>query len=461
MKTDTIKTICAISTPLGVSGIGIIRLSGPLTYKILDKIFVSKRKDKVSSFPSHAVHYGHIVDNGRVIDEVLLTIMRRPRSYTREDMAEIGCHGGLLSLKNVLRLCLEQGCHLATAGEFTKRAFLNGRIDLAQAEAVIDIINSKTERGLEASLLQLKGHLSQEIRRLREKAVSLLAKIEVSLDFVEEDLKFIALPRIKEELMEIEKRVEELLKGAESGKIISQGINTAIIGRPNVGKSSLLNAFLREERAIVTKIPGTTRDTIEEIINLNGIPLRIIDTAGIRRTTRAIEVEGVRRSKDWLRRADLVLLVIDSSQSLNNEDLELIKGTIERKSILILNKIDLPLRINLERLKGLGNGRKIVKISATKSIGLEDLEKIIYALVWDGKVCSSDQTLIINSRHQELLFSVAKNVKDALKATARGESSEFIALDLREGLENLNKIVGENITDEILNEIFSHFCVGK
>lgn len=458
MKADT---ICAISTPLGVSGIGIIRLSGPLTYKVLDKIFTHKGKTKVPSFPSHSIHYGHIKDNGRVIDEVLLTIMRAPRSYTREDMAEIGCHGGLLSLKKVFHLCLKQGARLATAGEFTKRAFLNGRIDLAQAEAVIDIVNSKTERGLEISLLQLKGRLSQEIGRLRKKIISLLAKIEASLDFVEEDIEFIALPRIKEKLREIEKRVEGLLKGAESGKIIGQGISTAIIGRPNVGKSSLLNAFLREERAIVTKIPGTTRDTIEEIINLNGIPLKIIDTAGIRRTTRMIEVEGVRRSKDWLRKADLVLLVLDSNQPLTNEDLELITATIERKSVLILNKTDLPLRINLKKLKELGNGKKIVKISATERVGLENLEKIIYALVWEGKVYSSDQTLIINSRHQELLLSVAKNIKDALKTAFREESLELIAVDLREGLENLNKIVGKNITEEILNEIFSHFCVGK
>ncbi len=454
-------TICAISTPLGVSGIGIIRLSGPLTYKILNKIFVNKKKKKVSSFPSHSVHYGHIVSNSTVIDEVLLTIMRSPKSYTRENMAEIGCHGGLLSLKKVLHLCLEQGCRSATPGEFTRRAFLNGRIDLTQAEAVIDIINSKTERGLETSLLQLKGYLSQEIKNIRKTIISLLAKIEVSLDFVEEDLKFITYHQVKDKLKKIEKRVEELLQRAQAGRIINQGISTAILGRPNVGKSSLLNAFLGENRAIVTKIPGTTRDTIEETINLKGIPLKVIDTAGIRKTRKIIEVEGVKRSRGWLKKADLILLILDSNQPLDNEDLELVKEIKEKKSILILNKIDLPLRMSPKKLKSLSNGKEIVRISATKRIGLENLERIIYNLIWEGKIYSSDQALIINSRHQELLWDVKKNIKDALGSVCQKESLEFVVLDLRQALKNFNQIVGENVSDEVLNEIFSHFCVGK
>ena len=460
MKKET-NTICAISTPLGVSGIGIIRLSGPLTYKLLNKIFVNKKKKKVSSFPGHSVHYGHIVSDGTVIDEVLLTIMRAPKSYTRENMAEIGCHGGLLSLKKVLHLCLKHGCRLATPGEFTRRAFLNGRIDLTQAEAVIDIINSKTERGLETSLLQLKGYLSQEIKNLRKRIVSLLAKIEVSLDFAEEDLKFITHHQIKRDLEKIEKRVEELLQRAQAGRIINQGISTVILGRPNVGKSSLLNAFLGENRAIVTKIPGTTRDTIEETINLKGIPLRIIDTAGIRRTRKSIEIEGVRRSKEWMKKADLVLLVLDGNRTISRDNLELIKEVGETKSVFILNKIDLPLKLNLNELKKHTNGREIAKISATKRIGLENLGRIIYNLIWEGKVYSSDQALMINSRHQELLRDMKKNIKDALGSVYRKESLEFIVLNLREASENLNKIVGKNITDEILNEIFSNFCVGK
>ncbi len=454
-------TICAISTPLGVSGIGIIRLSGSLTYRILDKIFLNQKKKRVSSFPSHSIHYGHIVNKGVIIDEVLLSIMRAPRSYTREDMAEIGCHGGLLPLKEVFNLCLKQGARLATAGEFTRRAFLNGRIDLTQAEAVIDIINSKTERGLEASLLQLEGNLSQEITNLGKMIVSLLAKIEVSLDFAEEDLKFITHRQVENELVKIEKHVEELLHRARETKIITEGISTAILGRPNVGKSSLLNAFLGEGRAIVTKIPGTTRDTIEETINLKGIPLKIIDTAGIRKTRKIIEVEGVKRSRYWLKKADLVLLILDSNQPLNNEDLELIKDTKEKKSILILNKIDLPLRMNRKKLASLCNGRKIAEISATKRIGLEELKIIIYNLIREGKVYSSDQSLIINSRHQELLNDVRKNIKDALGSVCRKESLEFIVLDLRQASENLNQIVGKNISDEVLNEIFSNFCVGK
>ncbi len=454
-------TICAISTPLGVSGIGIIRLSGPLTYKILSKIFVNKKKKRASSFPSHSVHYGHIVSNGTVIDEVLLTIMRSPKSYTRENMAEIGCHGGLLSLKKVLHLCLKQGCRLATPGEFTRRAFLNGRIDLTQAEAVIDIINSKTERGLETSLLQLKGYLSQEIKNLRKTIVSLLAKIEVSLDFAEEDLKFITYHQVKRGLKKIEKRVEELLRRAQAGRIINQGINTAILGRTNVGKSSLLNAFLGENRAIVTRIPGTTRDTIEETINLKGIPLKIIDTAGIRRTRKSIEIEGVRRSKEWMKKADLVLLVLDGNRTISRDDLELIKEAGETKSVFILNKIDLPLKLDLNELKKHTNGKKIAKISATKRIGLENLERIIYNLIREGKIYCSDQALIINSRHQELLWDVKKNIKDALGSICRKESLEFIVLDLREGLKNIDRIVGKNISEEVLDEIFSHFCVGK
>jgi len=458
MKTDT---ICAVSTPLGISGIGIIRLSGPRTYPILDKIFVPKKNEKVSSFPSHSIHYGHILEHGKIIDEILLTIMRAPKSYTREDMAEIGCHGGYLPLKKVFSLCLKQGARLATEGEFTKRAFLNGRIDLAQAEAIIDIINSKTERGLETSLLQLKGGLSREIEKLKAKMMSLLAKIEVALDFAEEDLEFITDAKIEDELSKIKMQVGKLLAGAETGKIINQGINTAILGSPNVGKSSLLNALLKENRAIVTEIPGTTRDTIEETINLKGIPLKIIDTAGIRKTRKPIEIEGVRRSKEWLKKADLALLVLDGNRALSRDDLELIKETREQKSVFILNKIDLPLKINLNELKKHARGRKIAEISATKKIGLENLEKIIYNLIWDGKVYSADQTLIINCRHQELLFNADKNISNALRSVKNKKSFEFVASDLREGLESLNQIIGKNLSEEVLNEIFSHFCVGK
>jgi len=454
-------TICAISTPVGVSGIGIVRLSGPKALRVLAQLFAPDRgaRAAVSSFASHTAHYGRILDSGRLVDEALVTVLRAPATYTREDMAEIGCHGSPLILKTVLRLCLERGCRLAEPGEFTKRAFLNGRLDLAQAEAVPGVLHSRTGKALAASLGQLSGAFSAEVASLRRQVSGLLARIELSRDLSDGT----TAPRAEVEkgLRSLLADADALLKRAEGGRIVSEGLRAAIIGRPNVGKSSLLNALLGEERAIVTEIPGTTRDSIEECLDVRGVPLRLVDTAGICDASGPIEAAGARRSLDWLARADIVLLVLDGSRPLEKEDEDLLSRTKGRPSVIVANKCDLPRRLSPAALKRLAGGRAIVQASALKSVGLERLLDEVSRLAWRGAARAGDQALVLSSRQQGLLLSVSRHCGDALRTTRSGGSPDFVCLDLREASEELGRFLGSNLSEKDIDDVFSYFCVGK
>ena len=456
-------TICAISTPLGISGIGIVRLSGPKTYGIIEKIFVlPKKSSKIKKRSSHTVHYGHILDGKRIIDEVLVTIMKSPKSYTREDMAEIGCHGGLIALKEVISLCIRKGAQLASPGEFTKRAFLNGRIDLMQAESVLEIIHSQTEKSLEISIKKLKGTFSKRICQIRKKIFDILVCIEAKIDFPEENAVSQMELNIKKEIKKAKEEIEEILKRAGKGKVIYEGVKAAIIGKTNVGKSSLLNKLLKEERALVTSIPGTTRDFIEEAINIKGIPVKIIDTAGIRKTKREIERMGVEKAIYWMEKAEINILVVDGSRKLNKDDKKLLDNVNNKKRcIIVVNKIDLPLKLNLEKLKETFSPGRVVSISAKTGCGIENLEKRIYNLIQQGCGKIDGREFYLNMREENLLKQINENLKDALKLCREKLSLELLSEDLKYAVKNIEGITGKNTGEEVLRQIFSQFCIGK
>lgn len=459
-------TICAISTPVGLSGIGIVRVSGPKALRVLSKVFLPAQGGDPSSFASHTAHHGRVLDGRRTVDDVLVTVLRAPRTYTGEDMAEIGCHGSPLVLRAVLGLFLRHGCRLAEAGEFTKRAFLNGRLDLAQAEAVPGVIHSKTDKALAASVSQLEGGLSAEISDLRQMVCALLAKTELSLDLSEETGEGPGISRAElgAGLRAAVSKTASLLRRAESGRLAGEGLCAAIVGRPNAGKSSLLNALLREERAIVTDVPGTTRDSIEESLDLDGLALRLIDTAGISGPDAPrgpVEAASLRRSLDWLSRADLVLLVVDGSRPLDADDRALFERAGAKPLIVVLNKADLARRLDVKELRRLSGRRPSVETSCLKGQGLERLLKAVSALAWKGKVRASEKTLLLSARQQGLLLSVARRLAAALK-TARGRGAlEFATLDLREASEELGRFLGRNLSEAALDDVFSYFCVGK
>ena len=463
MKTDT---ICAISTPPGVSGIGIVRLSGPDTYKIIEKIFTpgkitgKRKKIKIEKIPSHTVHYGHIIKNGRIIDEVLLTIMKAPKSYTREDMAEIGCHGGIIPLKEVLNLCIKMGARLASPGEFTMRAFLNGRIDLSQAESVLEIINSQTEKGLEIALSKLEGNFSKKLNQIREKIINILVNFEAVIDFPEEeDTEKIEI-ECDGKIREILKEVEDILSSARRGKLLFEGVKSAIVGRTNVGKSSLLNRLIEEERAIVSEIPGTTRDIIQEVINIKGIPVKIIDTAGIRKTKGKIEKMGVEKAIEWMKKAEINIVVLDGTQKLKKEDEKLLENVSGKEYIIAVNKIDLPLKINIEDLKKDFNSKKIVKISAKNGDGIEELKEKIFKIIEKGK-SKSDGEIYLNLREENLIRKLKKALQNCLISIKNNLTPEIIVEYLREAINEIDYLTGKKYNDEILEKIFSNFCIGK
>jgi tRNA modification GTPase len=456
------ETIAAISTPFGVSGIGIVRISGSQSEAIAKKIFRPKKDS--SYFISHHFHYGEIVDsqNGNPIDEVLIVLMKSPRTYTREDIVEIHCHGGYFILQKVLELVLREGARMAHPGEFTKRAFLNGRIDLTQAEAVIDLISAKTMASLEIAHQQLRGMLYQQLTFLKEDLVELLALIEAHIDFPEEEIEPISSKEIKDSLKGMAAKMEEWIASYEEGKIFREGISCAIVGKTNVGKSSLLNVLLKEERAIVTPIPGTTRDVIEEVLNIKGIPVRLIDTAGLRKAIDTIEQEGVKRAKQRVADSDFVLLMMDGSRSLDADDLEIFEEIKEKKKVVIINKNDLPLKISLEEVKGRFLADPIVSISALKSEGIDGLKEAIYNSLVHRDIRPSPEHLIVaNIRHRTALSQVKEDLLNAVKGLEEGTSLEFIAFDIRSALEALGEVVGETTTEEVLNRIFEQFCIGK
>lgn len=450
-------TIAAISTPIGEGAIGIVRISGKDAVKIADAMFKSKKNKFPSSFRSFTTHYGYVYDQSTIIDEALLTLMRAPKSYTKEDMIEISCHSGIIPLRKTLDLVLKNGARTAEPGEFTKRAFLNGRIDLAQAEAVLDIIKSKTEASLRVALGQLRGELSARLNKIKDELLESLANIEVSIDFPEEDLEIISESKIKNNLEVIKDELVKLLESAESGIILREGLTCVISGKPNVGKSSLLNALLQRDRAIVTHIPGTTRDAIEEFANINGIPFKLVDTAGIAPTEDIIEREGILRSRDYLEQADLTLLIIDGNGGITDEDRMLLADTAGKSRIVVINKIDLPQKIDLAALGGDG----AVKISAKFGDGIDELKKKMADTVWDGKVMSSDGAVITSLRQKDALTCALKSVERAIGAVENKLSPELIAIELKEALDSVGEIVGEIITDDLLDKIFSQFCIGK
>lgn len=454
------ETIAAISTPIGEGGIGIVRLSGKDAIRIVADIFKPYRGRKPDVLPTHTINYGHIIDpeSGAVIDEVLLTIMKAPYTYTREDIVEINCHGGIIPLRRVLELILKHGARLAEPGEFTKRAFLNGRIDLTQAEAVIDLINAKTERALRVAMEQLQGGLSRRIESLRDRLIDLIAHIEAYIDFPDDEIEELSIKRMSSEASEILKEIERLINSADEGKILREGVSTAIVGRPNVGKSSLLNALLSEERVIVTEVPGTTRDTIEEFINVKGIPLRIIDTAGIRETDDLIEKEGVKRSLSAAEKADIILLILDAGEPLKTEDELLLTRLKDREPILVLNKSDLPERID----KGmLPPGLSSVSISAKTGAGIERLKEVIIDTVYRGKVDTGEGNITVNLRHKNSLIMTEEALKNFIKGLYSSVPPEILAYHLREALDSLREIVGATTTEDILDRIFQQFCIGK
>ncbi len=463
MTMDLSDTIAAISTPLGESGIGIVRLSGSDSLSIAGRLFFSSTGKSIDGIDTHTINYGYIKDpeSGEVVDEVLLTVMRAPRTYTREDIVEINCHGGFFPLRQVLELVLEGGARLAEPGEFTQRAFLNGRIDLAQAEAVIDLIKAKAEVSMKVAMEQLKGKLSAEISELRRELLSLLAHLEALLDFPEDEIEELDEEELIGKGEDISNRLGELIASFEEGRIVREGLKVAIVGKPNVGKSSLLNALLEEERAIVTPFPGTTRDTIEEYLNIRGLPLKILDTAGLRSTEELVESLGVERALSSLEKADLVLLVLDGSEDWGEEDERILKMIGDKRAIIVLNKIDLPLRLNEGELKRYVDGRPLVRISAKYLQGLADLGDSILETVMEGRVVAKDTILISNVRHKSALERAEKSLKDSLSAFRRGFSPDLVAIDLREAVEALGEMTGENTTEEMLDMIFSQFCIGK
>lgn len=459
-------TIAAISTPLGEGGIGIVRLSGKDSIRIAERIFISPKSKKIKEIPSHTILHGFIKDppTGNVIDEVLLSIMRAPNTYTREDIVEINCHGGILPLRKVLELTVKEGARLAEPGEFTKRAFLNGRLDLSKAEAVLDLIKAKTDESRKIALDQLQGRLSERIYDLREKLTEICALIEAHIDFPEEDIELSSQKDITESVSAIIKELENLLKTYDEGRFFRDGLAAAIVGRPNVGKSSLLNALLEKERAIVTEMPGTTRDILEEYLNINGLPLRIIDTAGIREAHDMAEAEGVRRSLKAIDEADLVIALIDGSEPLKNEDLEVLGKIKGKNAIVAINKSDLLSSKsdslsdkNLEPYALI----KIVYISATKGTGLDELKNIILNSCIKNWQEHKDGIVITNIRHKVALQSAYDSLNRALSAIDSSQPLEITAIDLREALDKLGEIVGAVTTDDILNRIFSNFCIGK
>ena len=454
-------TIAAIATAPGEGGIGIIRISGPKSLEVAEEIFFSMSGKKISEYPARTLIFGNIKDGDKKIDEVLVAYMKGPNSYTAEDVIEINCHGGFISVKRILELVLSKDVRLAEAGEFTKRAFLNGRIDLSQAEAVIDVINAKTDKAHEVAENQLDGSLSNRIREFRDKVTELLAQVEVAIDYPEEDIEFIAYTTIEEKTRELNKDIKKLYETSESGKIFREGLKTVIVGKPNVGKSSLLNSILGENRAIVTDIPGTTRDVIEEFVNIKGIPLKIVDTAGIRETDDVVEKIGVEKSMASFDTADLIIMVVDSSSELSEEDREILEKVQGKETILLLNKTDLPQVIDEEEVKKYVNEENIIKISALHNEGIEDVHDRIEAMVYKGDIKSSSNVIITNSRHKDALYRAMKSAEDAMRAIEDRMPLDFVEVDLKNIWDYLGYINGDTVSEDLLDNIFHNFCIGK
>lgn len=436
-------------------------MSGEKSFEVLEKIFEQKNKQDLKDIKGYTMKYGNIIENGNVIDEVLVSYFKAPKSYTTENMCEINSHGGNVVVKKILELCLKNGAELAEPGEFTKRAFLNGRIDLLQAESVIDVINAKSEREAKNGIKQLEGFLSNEIAKIKQEIMDVMINIEVAIDYPEYDVDDVTSNQINDMLVTVENKLVKLSKSFDNGKIIKEGIKTAIIGRPNAGKSSLLNAILKEDRAIVTEYEGTTRDTIEEFVNINGIPLKLVDTAGIRDAKDEVEKIGIAKSKEIAKDADLIIAIFDVSKDLGKEDLEILELIKNKKAIILLNKTDLKEKINENDQKIKETGATVIKISALKREGIENLYDEITKMFDLNQINLDQETVITNVRHKNLIDQAIESTKKAKDTMEQKMPIDIIAIFIKDILEDLGKITGEIVTDDIIDEIFSKFCLGK
>ena len=460
MNTDT---IAAIATAMSNSGIGIIRVSGNESIEIVDHIFKnSKKENSLKRYKSHTIHYGFIYDEDKILDEVMVSVFKSPHSFTTEDTVEINCHGGILVLQKILELLIKNGARLAEPGEFTKRAFLNGRIDLSEAEAVMDVISSQNEMALQSSVKQLQGSVSDKVKELRSEIIYEIAFIESALD----DPEHISLDgfteRLENKIEFLSSSVDKLLSTAENGKMIREGIRTVIVGKPNAGKSSLLNLLAGEEKAIVTEIAGTTRDIIEENINLKGIHLHIIDTAGIRKSDDIVEQIGVEKAKKYTADADLVIYVLDSSVPLDQNDYDIMEMIREKKCIILFNKTDMEFLVSFDDLKDKTDDSHImIKISAKENKGIDDFEKAVEKMFFQGKIRENDEVMITNMRHKEALLEVKESLLQVKKSLDAGMPEDFYSIDLMSAYQSLGRIIGEETSEDLVNEIFSKFCMGK
>lgn len=454
-------TIAAISTAVGEAGIAVIRVSGPQSIGEVDQLF--RGKQKLVDADSHTVHYGYIIDpdSGEKMEEVLVTIMRAPRSFTTEDVVEISSHGGVVSVRRLMELLLQQQIRIAEPGEFTKRAFLNGRIDLSQAEGVIDLIRSKSDKAFSVALRQVEGKLSRQIKPLQQILIEMVAHIEVNIDYPEHDVESVTSDFIKQKSLEVISGIDELLRTANEGKILREGITTAIVGRPNVGKSSLLNTLAQDNRAIVTDIPGTTRDVIEEFVTINNIPLKLLDTAGIRETIDVVEKIGVERSRTAVSEADLILLVLNHNEALHEDEIQLLEQLKDRQVIIIVNKMDLYRQLDLVKLEEYFPKESIVTMSVKDQKGIDKLEEAISTLFFGGKLESADLTYVSNVRHIALLKQAKRSLQDAYQASDDMIPIDLIQIDVRLAWEQLGEIIGDSAPDSLIDQIFSQFCLGK
>ncbi len=454
-------TIAAVATAYGEGGIGIIRISGEEALPILQGIF--EFHGDTDTFTSRRMTYGKIIDKekNQIIDEVLAVYMKGPKTYTAEDVVEINCHGSMVSLRKTLALVLRKGARLAEPGEFTKRAFLNGRLDLSQAEAVIDMIRAKTDKSFDIAVSQLEGRLSLKVEEIRQKLLDLLVDITVNIDYPDEDIEEMTYEKLEESIVETQDMIEKLLATSSTGRMIREGIKIAIVGKPNVGKSSLMNGLLKETRAIVTDIPGTTRDTIEEVLSIRNIPVYLVDTAGIRETSDKVEKIGIEKSKEAFNQADFILFLLDGSRPLEEEDLQIMEFLKEKKSLVLINKRDLGEAISIEEIAAKLPASQVIEASLLKGQGITEIEDAVEDLVYGGEIVQKESMMVNNVRHIELLQQAVKSLTDALHMSERREALDFIEVDVKNAYEKLGEIIGETVSDDIINEVFARFCLGK
>lgn len=454
-------TIAAVATAYGEGGIGIIRISGEEALPILQGIF--EFHGDTDTFISRRMTYGKIIDKekNQIIDEVLAVYMKGPKTYTAEDVVEINCHGSMVSLRKTLALVLRKGARLAEPGEFTKRAFLNGRLDLSQAEAVIDMIRAKTDKSFDVAVSQLEGRLSLKVEEIRQRLLDLLVDITVNIDYPDEDIEEMTYEKLEESIVETQDMIEKLLATSSTGRMIREGIKIAIVGKPNVGKSSLMNGLLKETRAIVTDIPGTTRDTIEEVLSIRNIPVYLVDTAGIRETSDKVEKMGIEKSKEAFNQADFILFLLDGSRPLEEEDLQIMEFLKERKSLVLINKRDLGEAISIEEISAKLPASQVIEASLLKGQGITEIEDAVEDLVYGGEIVQKESMMVNNVRHIELLQQAVKSLTDALHMSERREALDFIEVDVKNAYERLGEIIGETVSDDIINEVFARFCLGK